>query len=130
VALEKVEGVEAVEVSLNEGLARIRLRPENRVEFERIARLVEEKGFTPRQAEVRVAGRLEGSKGSWRLRVTPGEEVFDLEVPGETLKTEAESAWRTGRALSIRGTIQSPPQARPGRRPRVLRVGEWKNYTP
>jgi hypothetical protein len=47
-----------VTVSLNRGTALVQLAPENKVTLEQIQRLVRKSGFTPKQARVRVEGRL------------------------------------------------------------------------
>ncbi len=78
--MAKVEGVESVEVSLNEGTATLKLKPGNRVHPARIRRIVLDNGFTPKGATVRVAGRLVEQDGRRALEVDEVDQVFALEA--------------------------------------------------
>lgn len=74
VAVKKIEGVESVDVSLNGGLAVIRLAPENRVSVDQLRDAIRRNGFTPRDAEVRVTGKVVERDGRLALAV-PGQAV-------------------------------------------------------
>ncbi|MCI0432246.1 MAG: hypothetical protein L0271_01160 [Gemmatimonadetes bacterium] len=71
VAVEKIDGVADVEVKLNEGVAIVRLAPENRVSLAQVRRVIREKGFTPKDAELRAKGRVE-TRGDGLVLVVPG----------------------------------------------------------
>ena len=58
VALKKVPGVESVEVSLNKGLATVKLKPGNTVSVPQFWQLIHEKGYTPKATAVLVRGEL------------------------------------------------------------------------
>ena len=58
VALKKVNGVQDVKVSLNEGSAVIKLKDGNKVDVEQIREIIRKNGFTPKGAEVKVAGKV------------------------------------------------------------------------
>ncbi|HXV62835.1 MAG TPA: hypothetical protein VEK15_19205, partial [Vicinamibacteria bacterium] len=78
VALRKIEGVETVTVSLNEGAADIKLKPGNTLDPEAIRKVVRDNGFTPKTAEVRVTGRVTRAGGKWTLVVTGLPIVYEL----------------------------------------------------
>jgi hypothetical protein len=58
VAIRKIDGVHTVEVSLNHGLAVITFQPENQVGIRRVRDVIRSNGFTPKDAEVRIRGRI------------------------------------------------------------------------
>jgi len=58
VAVLKLDGVEGVDVSLQRGVADLRLRPGNRVTIQQLRTLIKRNGFNPGSATVEAAGRL------------------------------------------------------------------------
>lgn len=62
VAVEKLDGVSDAEVSLEEGWVRIALEPHNTLTVAAIRETIRDQGFSPRDAEVRVAARVEESE--------------------------------------------------------------------
>ena len=71
VAVQKLDGVETVVVSLNQGLATVRFKPNNRVTVEQVRAAIRKNGFTPKGAEVRVAGTLDDYQGQLAIAL-PG----------------------------------------------------------
>jgi copper chaperone CopZ len=69
VALKKVPGVETVDVSLNKGLATVKLKPGNTLSVPQFWQLLHEKGYTPKATEVSVHGGLIGEPGHLQLNV-------------------------------------------------------------
>jgi copper chaperone CopZ len=65
VAVKKVNGVQDVKVSLNEGSADIKLKDGNKVGVEQIRDIIRKNGFTPKDAEVKVAGKVIERNGKW-----------------------------------------------------------------
>src|SRR3569833_511369 len=78
VALKKVPGVESVEVSLNKGLATVKLKPGNTVAVPQFWQLLHEKGYTPKATVVSVRGELAGARGHLQLKVTGAKVTFIL----------------------------------------------------
>ena len=58
VAFKKVAGVDSVEVSLNKGLATIKLKPGNTVSVPQLWQLLHDKGYTPKTTTVSARGDL------------------------------------------------------------------------
>jgi copper chaperone CopZ len=63
VALKKVAGVESVEVSLNKGLATVKLKPGNTVSVPQLWELIHKNGYTPKVTTVSVRGELASGIG-------------------------------------------------------------------
>ncbi len=69
VAFKKVEGVESVNVSLNKGVADIKLRDGNKVTVEHVREVIRKNGFTPKESTVRVRGKVIERNGKPALEV-------------------------------------------------------------
>lgn len=103
VAIKKVEGVESVKVSLNEGRAWIRLKPGNSIRLEQIWKAVNEQGFTPREARIIAVGDLTSSNGKLIFKVSGINEVYEVvPTPHVDLKKQL------GTNLLVAGLIAAP----------------------
>lgn len=80
VASLKIEGVETVTVSLQRGVADIRLREGNRVTIDQIQQMVRSNGFTPREANVTVIGVPLERGGAPAFEVSGINEVLIIDV--------------------------------------------------
>ena len=80
VALKKVDGVESVEVSLNKGLAIVKMKPGNKITVPQLWQLIHSKGYTPKATTVLVRGELMGIPGHAQLKVPETGEVIGLAV--------------------------------------------------
>jgi len=78
VALKKVAGVESVEVSLNKGLATVKLKPGNTVSVAQLWELIHKNGYTPKATVVSVKGDLANANGHLQLRVSGTKETLTL----------------------------------------------------
>jgi hypothetical protein len=85
VAVLKLEGVETVDVSLQRGLADLRLRPGNHVTIQQLRTLIKRNGFNPGSATVEVAGRLTMRGGLPAIVVTNTDLVLPL-IPDPSVK--------------------------------------------
>jgi copper chaperone CopZ len=70
VAIQKVDGVESVELSLERAEADIRLRQDNRVSLDQFRKIVKSNGFEPRQATVTVVGTPREVSGKLAFEVS------------------------------------------------------------
>lgn len=94
-----------MQVSLNEGLARIQLKPGNKVKLAQLRKSVEDNGFTPKAARVTVLGEVISTHSSLQLKVTGVDEIFDLSVAPKAPKTEDELKKQVGKTLFVEGVI-------------------------
>lgn len=101
--MKKMEGVESAEVSLNEGRARIVLKPGNPVRLEQVRKAVNEQGFTPKEARIKAVGELTTTNGRLQFKVSGSNEVFPMaEAP--------HAPWRkqVGETVMVNGIIAAP----------------------
>ena len=78
VAVQKLDGVESGEVSLQQKTADIRLRKGNRITLSQLRSVVKNAGFTAREANVSVVGTLVERGGKPALEITGLETVILL----------------------------------------------------
>jgi copper chaperone CopZ len=97
-ALKKNPGVDSVEVSLNKGLATVKLKAGNNVQPQQLWETVRKNGFTPKETRVVVRGQIIGE----RLNVTGSGQIFDLQADPNLLEDIKN---RTGRQITIEGTL-------------------------
>lgn len=121
--MKKIEGVQSAEVSLNEGVARIWLKPGNRVPLEKIREVVINNGFTPREARVQVQGKVISADGEVKLQVTDLDRVYDLMLAAKARKTQEELEKQVGKVLSVEGLIPAPKGKGPSQ---ILEVNDFK----
>lgn len=106
VGIEKLEGVESVRVSLEEGLAAVTLEPGNALEPERIRDVARDGGFTPKAAEVRVRGLLVVEGEALALRVTGLEREYRLaEQAGTPGRLSELAAVTAGTPIVVTGVV-------------------------
>jgi hypothetical protein len=102
-----MDGVESVSVSLNEGLARISLKPGNRLGLGRFREVVERNGFTPQEARIAGIGEIVPREARLELRVTEAEEVYELVMDPPSQESEKELRRHAGKTIFVEGVI--PP---------------------
>ena len=105
VALKKVPGVEAVDVSLNKGLATVKLKPGNTVSVPQFWQLLHEKGYTPKTTAISVRGELAGTPGRLQLKVSGTNDVFSLVPDPKNAAAYNEAAGRLGQSVVIQGVM-------------------------
>jgi hypothetical protein len=114
--MKRIDGVESVDVSLNEGTATLGLKRGNHVTVQQVRDVVRKNGFTPKATGVRVAGTVVDRNGKPALAVRGLELVLLLAGEQAALVTE-----RTGRVIELRGTL---PEEEPRNAPQTLVVSE------
>lgn len=127
VAVEKIPGVDSVEVSLNEGYADIALAGTNAVTVEQVRSAIRKNGFSPRETRLRVRGTVARRDTTIVLRLPHGasfrllgaeetvERLGAMEGSWVTLVGElsaSESATSAGPALQVL-QMEAEPQRRP-----------------
>jgi len=126
VAVRKLDGVESVKLSLEEGSADIKLKPGNTISLGQLRRLIRDNGFTPRDAEVTARGKLAERGGGPAIEVTVIEVVYRLQehedAPG-TLATLEEAA-SLGALIEVSGTVRECPNEAPELYLRAFKVEE------
>jgi|ERR1035438_7597374 copper chaperone CopZ len=100
-ALKKFPGVESVDVSLNKGLATVKLKPGNAVRPQDFWETVRKNGFTPKETRVLVRGEMT-NVAQPQLRVTGTDLVLDLKAEPKLLD---EAKRHVGNAMTLEGTL-------------------------
>ena len=105
VALKKTAGVDTVEVSLNKGLATVKLKPGNTVSVPQLWELIHQKGYTPKATDVTVKGELESVSGKLQLKVTGTKDVLPLSADAKAPAGFAEAKNRVGQTVTLQGVM-------------------------
>ena len=100
-AIKKLSGVEAVEVSLNKGLATVKLKPGNTLTPGLVWQTVRKNGFTPKETSVLVRGEVESGK----LKVSGTNQLFELTADPKSPQALDEIRAQTARTLTLRGVL-------------------------
>lgn len=98
--LSKMDGVQDASVSLNDGYALVKLKPDNAVTLEQIRQVIRENGFTPKGATVVVAGRLTRAGNQPVLASGAGQQFSLLASP------DAQPAWQQLQELPQGAIVQ------------------------
>ena len=100
-ALKKMPGVESVDVSLNKGLAAVKLKPGNTLKPEDFWKTVRNNGFTPKEATVLVRGDVQGGK----LRITGTNQILDLAPDPQNPKALEAVRGLAGKTITVQGIL-------------------------
>ena len=105
VALKKVPGVESVEVSLNRGLASVKLKPGNSVTVPQLWRLIHEEGYTPKATAVSVRGELAALQGRLQLKVSGTKDILTLVSDAKNAAAYGDALKKPGQIVTIQGVM-------------------------
>ena len=115
-------GVDSVEVSLNKGLAPVKLKPENSMKPEDFWETVRKNGFTSKETNVLVRGVVQDGK----LRVTGSNQLFDLEQDPKNPKALDELKAQAGKPIVVQGTLMPGKDVKTSVPLRVRRIDKGK----
>jgi hypothetical protein len=115
VSLKAVSGVDSVDVSLEKGLAVVKLKPGNTATLKQLNEAITKNGFTMKDSTATVAGTVTSTDGNAMLRVSGSNDMLQL-VPQSASAPSAVSM--VGKAVLVEGTI---PEAGKGKAPDSLR---------
>ncbi|HXG71828.1 MAG TPA: hypothetical protein VNJ04_14570 [Gemmatimonadaceae bacterium] len=105
--MQKLAGVESVKVSLNEGRARLVLKTGNALTMAQLRKVVEQNGFTPKQAGVVAEAEIVAKDGLLQVRILGVSETYGLE-PTTAGSVAAELRKHAGRTVRVEGVIAPP----------------------
>ena len=100
-ALKKIPGVESVDVSLNKGLATVKLNPGNTVRPEEFWNAIRKNGFTPKQTRVVVRGTLTAAPQA-AVTVSGTSQVFPVKMDDKRLP---EASQNSGKLVIVEGIL-------------------------
>ncbi len=105
VALKKVAGVESVDVSLNKGVATVKLKAGNGVTVSQLWQLIHEKGYSPKATTISVRGSIASAQGQLQLKVSGSGEVLPLAADQKNLQAFEGVSKNIGKAVSVEGLM-------------------------
>jgi hypothetical protein len=105
VALKHVSGVQSVNVSLNQGLATVKLKPGNTVAVPQLWQLLHEKGYTPKATVISVRGELAEVQTRMQLTVTGTKNILLLVSDPKNPGAYGEASKRLGQTVTVRGVM-------------------------
>lgn len=109
VSLKSVAGIDAVEVSLEKGLAVVKMKPGNTVTFKQLQDAIKKNGFTMKQLNATIAGTVLLENGKAQLRVSGSNDVLNL-IP------ESQSApdvnVMNGKNVLVQGIVLEAPKGK------------------
>ena len=73
-----VNGVASVEVSLDKGLATVKLKPGNAVTLKQLREAITKNGFTMKESKLVAAGKVIQAAGGLKLQISGSNEVLAL----------------------------------------------------
>src|SRR5690349_15932846 len=106
VALMKIPGVESAEVSLNKGLATVKLKPGNTVRPIQFWEAIRKNGNTPKATRVTVRGEVVGGT---RFQVSGTGEVFEIQA-ASAMRQQLQGV--IGKTVSVEGTLTPEKDAK------------------
>ena|SRR6478672_9907346 len=104
-ALKKLSGVESVDVSLNKGLASVKLKPGNVLTVEQFWQAVRQNGFTPKETNAVVRGEVVQTGAKLQLKVSGTNRVYDLIADPKRAKALDEVRLLSGKTITLEGTL-------------------------
>jgi len=112
--MKKVNGVESVNVSLNEGKASIRFKPESRAQYADVRSGIEKNGFAVKDATLRARGRLQQVDGGWQFVISGSGETFNV-TPEDAKNVDLARAMqqKAGQDVLLEGTVPTPEKNKP-----------------
>ena len=105
VALKKVAGVESVEVSLNKGLATVKLKPGNTVSVPQLWELIHKNGYTPKATTVSVRGELASVNGALQLKISGTKDALPLAADPKNAAAYGDASKKLGQTVIVQGVM-------------------------
>jgi hypothetical protein len=105
VSLKSVAGVDAVDVSLEKGLAVITLKPGNTATLKQLQEAITRNGFTMKQSNATIAGQVFIENGKAQLKVSGSNDVLNL-LPENQAAPDVNAM--NGKSVVVQGVIPEP----------------------
>jgi copper chaperone CopZ len=102
VSLKSVSGVDSVDVSLEKGLASVKLKPGNGTTFKQLQDAITKNGFTMKPSNVSVVGKIVTVNGQPQLQVSGSNDLVSL-MPEDPLAANVNSM--ADKSVLVEGTL-------------------------
>jgi copper chaperone CopZ len=120
VSLKSVSGVDSVDVSLEKGLAAVKMKPGNTATLNQLQNAIAKNGFAMKESAAIIAGTIVVANGKTQLQVSGSNELMTL-IPQSQASGDAASL--NGKSVLAVGTI---PEAAKGKSPDSIRYRSIK----
>ena len=120
VSLKSVSGVDSVDVSLEKGLAVVKMKPGNTATLKQLNEAITKNGFTMKDSTATVAGIVVTTDGKTTLRVTGSNDLRQnalLQMVSQS-PSATDAALLVGKTVVVEGTI---PESGKGKAPDSIR---------
>ena len=114
VSLKAVPGVDSVDVSLEKGLAVVKMKPGNTATLKQLNEAISKNGFTMKNSVATIGGMIVDTDGKPTLRVSGSNDVLTLIQDGSVPSATSE----IGKSVVVTGVI---PEAVKGKTPDSIR---------
>jgi hypothetical protein len=104
VSLKAVPGVDLVDVSLEKGLAAVKMKPGNTATLKQLNEAITKNGFTMKNSIATVAGTVVETNGKAELHVSGSNDVLTLIPDGVVPNAASES----GKPVVVTGVVPEP----------------------
>ncbi len=111
--MKSVSGVDSVDVSLQKGLAVVRMKPGNTTTLKQLNEAIAKNGFTMKDSTATVVGTVASTGDKATLRLTGSGEVLQLVPQSGAMPTSL-----VGKTVVVEGTI---PEGTKGKSPDTIR---------
>ena len=108
VSMKGIQGVNAIDVDLNTGLVTIKLTPGNNASMKQFNAAVEKNGFTHKDADIVVRGKLTGTANAPVLEVSGTQDRYALS-PNASGK---DLASLVGKTVTVTGVLPQAPKGK------------------
>ena len=115
VSLKSVSGVDSVDVSLEKGLAYVKMKPGNAATLRQLQEAITKNGFTMKPSNVSVSGKIVTTNGQSQLQVSGSNDLVIL-IPDTP--QSAYIALLGGKPVLVEGTLE---EAAKGKAPDTIR---------
>ena len=115
VSLKSVAGVDSVDVSLEKGLAVVKMKPGNTATLKQLNEAITKNGFTMKDSTATVAGTVIETDGKAILKVSGSNDLLKLTLQSTSAPDAISMA---GKTVLVEGTV---PEAGKGKAPDSLR---------
>jgi len=102
VSLKSVSGVDSVDVSLEKGLASVKMKPGNAATFKQLQDAITKNGFTMKPSNVSVVGKIVTVNGQLQLQVSGSNDLVSL-MPENPLAANVNSM--ADKSVLVEGTL-------------------------
>lgn len=107
VSIQKIPGVESVNVDINRGLVTVTLKPGNTVTMEQIRKTILNDAFTPKEARVVAVGQLVSQNGKLQFKVAGANDVFPVApTPHKSWQKQVGQTVTVSGLISTSGSLQ------------------------